>query len=129
MTIGARLRSVIDDIGINVSEFSRIADIPYGTLQQYLSDKRSPATEALTKICTQTNIDIHWLLTGKGLMYRNETTDKKVINDLKQRHISLLKLFDMLNETQQQEVLAIASEKDRLNKLDSLMAELLKKLG
>jgi transcriptional regulator with XRE-family HTH domain len=45
------------------------------------------------------------------------------------KRISLLELFDMLSETQQQEVLAITSEKERLYKLDSLMTEYMKTIN
>jgi len=40
-----------------------------------------------------------------------------------------LTLFDTLNESQQREILAITEEKERLNRLDSLVADLQKKLG
>lgn len=114
---------------MKVKEFSEQTGIPYRTLQQYLSDDRAPAADALTKICAQTNINIHWLLTGEDPMYRNETAEPTAEHGLKPRQIGLLKLFDTLSERQQQEILSITEEKERLNKLDSLVAEYMKTIN
>ncbi len=129
MSIGKRLRLVIDTSGSKVTEFSDSTGIPYRTLQQYLSDKRSPATEALTKICEQTSIDVHWLLTGQGTMHRNVNIIENHEETLSKRHIALLQLFDSLEDDQQREILTAAQEKERLNKMEVLLDDLLKKVG
>jgi transcriptional regulator with XRE-family HTH domain len=49
--------------------------------------------------------------------------------NLKPRQISLLNLFDTLSERQQQVILSITEEKDRLNRLDSLMTEYMKTIN
>lgn len=130
MSIGKRLRQAIDNSNQKVTEFSEVTGIPYRTLQQYLSDNRAPASEALTKICEQTNIDVHWLLTGQGVMYR---TPPQPANDaaesLSHRHAALLGLFDGLDEKQQREILSIAEEKERLNRLEQMLGDVLKKVG
>lgn len=128
MNIGKRLRQAIEDSNQKVTEFSEITGIPYVTLQQYLSNKRSPATEALTKICFHTNIDMNWLLTGQGAMYRN-TVEESGEATLSKRHTALLELYDALGEDQQREILTTAQEKERLNRLELLLDDLLKKVG
>jgi len=128
MSIGKRLRQAIDMSGLNVTEFSISTGIPYRTLQQYLADNRAPAAEALTKICEQTNIDINWLLTDQGSMYRDQAA-ASAEDTLDQRHTALLGLFDALSEDQQREILAAAQEKERLNKMEQQLSGLLKKLG
>ena len=54
----------------SLRSFSTRLGIPYRTLQNYLRGARSPSSEWLGVICTQTNIDGHWLLTGQGDMLR-----------------------------------------------------------
>ena len=59
-------------------------------------------------------------------MYRNPITGN--IEDLQsKRHTALLQLYDALNEDQQREILAIAREKERLNNMERLLNEILKK--
>lgn len=128
MSVGKRLRQVIAHSNMKVKEFSDLTGIPYRTLQQYLSDDRSPATDALTKICVQTSIDIHWLLTGQGPMYRNQSLPNPE-QTLRHRHSALLALFDALDEDQQREILTTAQEKERLNKIEEQLSGILKKLG
>ncbi|MGR9014143.1 MAG: helix-turn-helix domain-containing protein [Gammaproteobacteria bacterium] len=127
MSIGKRLRQAIDTSGLNVTEFSVSTGIPYRTLQQYLADNRAPAAEALTKICEQSSIDINWLLTNQGSMYRSQVASPE--DSLNQRHASLLSLFDVLSEDQQREILSAAQEKERLNRLEQQLSGLIKKLG
>lgn len=129
MSIGKRLREAIDSSGLKINEFSEVSGIPYRTLQQYLSDSRSPATEALIKICTQTSINIHWLLTGQGVMRRELSVQEEPGQYLSKRHDALLGLFDALNEDQQREILTVAEEKERLNRVEKMLDEMLKKVG
>jgi hypothetical protein len=71
LSIGKRLAAAIgsqDDRSLR--NFSRRVGIPYRTLQNYIGGERSPSSESLGIICTQTNIDGHWLLTGEGDMLR-----------------------------------------------------------
>jgi transcriptional regulator with XRE-family HTH domain len=129
MSIGKRLRQAIDASGMNITEFSASTEIPYRTLQQYLSDNRSPAAEALTKICAQTSIDINWLLLGQGEMYRTQQPANDGGRVLSQRQTGMLDLFDVLDEKQQREILAAAEEKERLNRMEQELGEIRKKLG
>lgn len=66
MTIGGRLRQAIEHDGRSLREFADGVGLNYGTLLQYLSDKRTPNGEALAQIASRTNIDMHWLLTGRS---------------------------------------------------------------
>ncbi|MAL80653.1 MAG: hypothetical protein CMN55_16370 [Sneathiella sp.] len=64
MTISNRLRSYIAIQNKSIKEFSAHVDIPYRTLQDYLSGKRSPGSEHLIRLA-QKGVDITWLLTGE----------------------------------------------------------------
>ncbi|POZ51329.1 helix-turn-helix domain-containing protein [Methylovulum psychrotolerans] len=129
MNICTRLRQAIDDSGMNIREFSESTGVPYVTLQQYLAGKRSPATEALSKICIQTNININWLLTGQGEMHRAPQAANDAEKELSRRQAGMLELFNALDEKQQREILSVAEEKERLNRMEQELGEIRKKLG
>lgn len=66
-----RLRFAITNYAagaISYKSFAGLIDIPYRTLQNYLSGERSPNLEALEKLAAN-GINIHWLVTGQGTPY------------------------------------------------------------
>jgi len=78
MSIGKRLRQAIINKGMNLKEFSKNSKIPYRTLQEYLTDSRMPGGESLIKIDAELSINISWLLTGKGEIYRENKPKEKI---------------------------------------------------
>lgn len=74
-----RLRFAINTYGagkISYKSFASLVDIPYRTLQNYLSGERSPNIEALEKL-SNIGIDINWLLTGRENPFGLDNTEKK----------------------------------------------------
>lgn len=128
MSIGKRLRLAIDASNLKVKGFSELTEIPYRSLQQYLSEDRSPAADVLTKICAQTNIDINWLLTGQGSMYRDQL-QAGAEDTRESRRAALLAIHDALDDDWQRGLLSVAQEKQRLNKMEQQLSGILKKLG
>jgi len=89
--INERLKKIIDVQGMNLTEFSKVTEIPYRTLQNYIYGKRPLKIDAIIKICIQTGINLNWLLIGKGEMYEktietveNVETSKETIEWLNQ---------------------------------------------
>ncbi|MDO5055650.1 MAG: helix-turn-helix transcriptional regulator [Pasteurella oralis] len=77
MSIKDRLKTVIEHKGLSLKAFSDLTEIPYRSIQNYLRDERDPNLDALVKIGTKTDINLHWLITGIGAMLRvgvDETT-------------------------------------------------------
>lgn len=66
MNVNDRLKILIELLGLNLKEFSRRTNIPYQSLLNYLSSKRSPTLENLQKIAIHLNCNLNWLLTGEG---------------------------------------------------------------
>lgn len=62
--IGERLRRHIAFKGMTISDFAREIEIPYRTLQDYLSGKRKPSADQLIRMINS-GIDVNWLLTGE----------------------------------------------------------------
>jgi len=63
MTIGRRLHWLLAIEGRLIRDLSNASGVPYGTLQQYMGDRRKPGAEHLTKLA-RAGINLHWLLLG-----------------------------------------------------------------
>ena len=104
MSISERLKQVMEVKGFNlktfseqtIKAFSEISGIPYRSIQNYLRNEREPNVEALIKLKEAMNIDINWLLTGEGKMYRNLPND-----ELEAKEQTLINHYRMMsNDTQ-----------------------------
>ena len=82
MSINKRLKMVIEDNGMSIKEFSELCDIPYRSIQNYLLGERNIGADALKKVCTRLGININWLLTGEGSMYRLPQVERKFLDTL-----------------------------------------------
>jgi Bacteriophage CI repressor helix-turn-helix domain. len=67
--------------------------------------------EEIIRIADSENVNINWIFSGQGSMYRDQPTVNPE-ESLDQRNTALLTLFAALNEDQQREILAAAQEKD-----------------
>lgn len=67
--IPGRLRHALKKVGVSIARAAELCDIPYRTLQNYLLENRSPASDVLQKICNKFSINGHWLLTGDGNIF------------------------------------------------------------
>jgi transcriptional regulator with XRE-family HTH domain len=69
MTIGDRLRSVIEENDFNLKSFAKAASIPYRSFQNYVSNKQKPGVDVLLKVREHLGVNLDWLLTGEGQPY------------------------------------------------------------
>jgi len=67
-----RLRKAIVASGLSIKEVSEKSQIPYATLQKYLSGTYKPHVKNLQRLVRVLQIDIEWLLTGKGTPKKGE---------------------------------------------------------
>lgn len=96
MSISERLKQVVEAKSLNIKEFSEISTIPYRSIQNYLRNEREPNVEALIKLKDTMNIDINWLLTGEGKMFRCLPND-----ELTEKEQALINHYRMMsNDTQ-----------------------------
>jgi len=123
MSIKNRLKLIMDDKRMNLKEFSEACDLPYKTLQNYILGTRKIGVEALTNIGLQMKVDINWLLTGEGSMYREKSVSP--LPNLK----STAELMEGLDEEQQREVYAVVEEKKRFNRVLADLEELKQMIG
>ncbi|MCK3655139.1 hypothetical protein A4G19_05005 [Pasteurellaceae bacterium Macca] len=81
MSIANRLKLLLDTQSLTIKAFSEITEIPYRSVQNYLREERDPNVEALNKICKKMNINLNWLVTGRGGMFIEQISEKDLVNE------------------------------------------------
>ncbi len=77
MTAGNRISLIIKVLGITKKKFADSLDISSGNLSDWINPlrKSNPTAHSLTRINELYNVDITWLLTGKGEMFITNRED------------------------------------------------------
>ncbi|WP_294533454.1 hypothetical protein [uncultured Bacteroides sp.] len=77
MNITERLQYIVDEVFEgNKAAFARALDIAPTSIANYLNKERAskPSSDILEKIAnTVANLNLHWLLTGKGEAFQTDT--------------------------------------------------------
>ncbi|EAR2441479.1 helix-turn-helix domain-containing protein [Salmonella enterica subsp. enterica serovar Sandiego] len=132
-SISRRLKMVLDNQSLSITDAAAKCEIPYRSLQNYLRGEREPKVDALISISTRLGISIDWLLTGHGAMYRTsnqiESKDctqcaQKTQDEMTLREKKLLELFRALPPGEQKNILLDAEKGQRLNELEREVKEL-----
>lgn len=76
MGISSRLIDVIKHQNKPMTEVAKSIGMPYRSMQNYISGQRTISTELIEKLNTILGIDSNWMLTGKGAMYKTESSVK-----------------------------------------------------
>lgn len=95
LSLGARLRDVRKFLGFTQKEFAETIGISYMSYWNYENGKRIPDALILKEIKEVTDIDLNWLITGKGYMMildEDEEIEHVTITD-KKRKSKLLKIY------------------------------------
>ena len=92
MRIFERLKLVCEGRKWKLKDFSEVTGLPYRTAQGYLNGSREPNSEGLSIICEKANINLNWLVCGKGSVFKEESMD------LSMNEIKLLSEFRKCNE-------------------------------
>jgi transcriptional regulator with XRE-family HTH domain len=91
--IGDRLKNIRDSLNISQKNLADMLNIKAPALSRYESGDVIPTMDVLKFFSNGFNINLHWILTGKGSMFLNATESgecpncqelKKENNDLKQ---------------------------------------------
>lgn len=70
MNISDRLNQLIELEKLNIKDFAEQCDIPYRSMYNYVRGEREPNLEALSKISQTFNVDLNWLITGNGEIFK-----------------------------------------------------------
>ena len=112
MTIQNRLNEVIRSRDLKVTEFAKICDIPYRSVQSYIRGEMKIGSDAVVKICTKFNINAHWLLLGEGQMDASPTKEPQSPEEID-------KVMKKLKPEQRQEILSRTIEMEKMNELET----------
>lgn len=63
--VSSRIRAAVESAGLNLKEAAKVCDIPYRTLQDYISGKADPGAGNLIKLSTGLRISSDRLLLGE----------------------------------------------------------------
>lgn len=74
-----RLMNVIESTGLNQKEFASKAKISSPFLSQIKTNNVKPGFDFLYNILKELNVNVNWLLSGKGEMFLNGEEDKRDI--------------------------------------------------
>ncbi|KJH73906.1 helix-turn-helix domain-containing protein [Pseudomonas sp. ES3-33] len=129
MSIATRLRTVLDLKGLSIKEASEVVGIPYRTLQNYLLDEREPNAKAMGAMRTYLGINVDWLLTGEGTMFRGVAAPGTSANAENLQEEAMLELFRSLGEAGRRELQTVAEEKKRLMDIERRLKELTETLA
>lgn len=95
MSIIHRLKSVLDAKGMTIKACAELLEVPYRTLQNYLLAEREPSAEVLVKAGNLLNVDLNWLMTGQGEMFKSNIKQAELTG----QEINLLTQYrEMSNE-------------------------------
>ncbi len=72
MTVGKRLKSWRKYSALKLVELSKKIRVSQGSLSDLENDKSLPSATTLANLCMFSNINIYWVLTGRGPMIRSE---------------------------------------------------------
>lgn len=69
MNIGNRLKQIFKELNINQTSFAKQIGISPGNISDILNGRSNPSFATLEKIFEIYNINLNWLICGKGDMY------------------------------------------------------------
>lgn len=94
MTIGQRLKQQREELNISLRKLSEMTGIPTSSIRDYENDKYDPPISKTLKLSIALKCSIIWIATGK---------DKEELN-LTKKELEVLKIFNLLDEKDKQEI-------------------------
>jgi len=87
MEMRNRLEMLINVLGIKRSDFARAINVTQGNVSDWINDKKpsKPSSTALARISEEYNVNLNWLITGKGDMFLPPEDGSLVTNGTKAR--------------------------------------------
>ncbi len=90
-----RIQKLIHSQGLTSSQFAEIIGVQRSSISHILSGRNNPSLEFVTKTLSKfTNVNIEWLMFGKGKMYKSKSMDRDLFTDTHSNNISAQKQVD-----------------------------------
>jgi len=81
MNVGPRIKEIRTRLGLTLQDFAKKIGISISTLSDLENGKTNPSTDTLISLAKNVNVNLEWVLLGKGNVFRtfeNKTNVKKV---------------------------------------------------
>ena len=118
--INERIKIFREYKSIKQSLFAKLIGVSRSTLSEIENQKNyAPSTQLIIGIANAfDDINIEWLLTGKGEMLKNDIENSQI--EIKQ----IIEKIEPMNNKQRREILKIIIDKQYINELENLVKEL-----
>ena len=132
MSIAKRIKEIKLVLRLTSAELADKLDIPVRTIGSYERAEAQPSPKFLSALYENMNIDVNWLLSGRGNMFltKKATLDSGMLVDLQETfelsNEQVTGLFELLNSPASKEMILKLIEIKKGNKeaLDSLLQNL-----
>ncbi len=99
MSIGERIKILRQNLNMTVKDMSDVIGVPVRTIGAYERDENPPNEKFLTLLLEKFNVNINWLLIGKGTLFMQKQDDiadfiSTEYNISKQDAINIIKLIE-----------------------------------
>ena len=82
-----RIRQIIDSEELTQSEFAQRVGVQRSNISHILSGRNKPSVDFLQKLLSKfTHLNIEWILTGIGTMYKEDSFENKLDTNLKEEN-------------------------------------------
>lgn len=99
MSLVNRIRLLAKQQGLSISALEKLCGFGNGTIRKW--DEQSPSVDRIIKVANQLNLSLDKLLTD----------ELSIVEDMPETKKDLIKLFDFLDERDQEEICQIISLK------------------
>ena len=90
-----RLQTIMDYYSVNASYLADYIGVPRSSISHILSQRNKPSLDLILKITEKfSEIDLDWLILGKGEFPKKNMDSKNTITKLKEYYTPELPLFD-----------------------------------
>lgn len=128
MEINDRLRILMDNFQLSSSQFADTLEIQRSAISHLLSGRNKPSILILEKIINKfPDVDIDWLITGKGNVLKLEKTIKQEESIITKEENPEINLFhqgdnqgnidEMVPRVQEDEIIKTAKKDDSIEKI------------
>ena len=91
MDIGKRIKMIREKLGLTQQEMASKLGYKMLTISRWERGERTPSLNDLSKLAELYGVNLHWLLTGEGRMFRFEVPDIPGIEDDERELLALLR--------------------------------------
>ncbi|MFA7074906.1 MAG: helix-turn-helix domain-containing protein [Endomicrobiaceae bacterium] len=92
-----RFKNVRKKLKLSQIDFAKKLETNQSTISRYEKNENNPSSEILEKLSENCNVNINWILTGKGEMFQTDIANQE-LEQLKKEIQTLKKTIDTLEK-------------------------------